>query len=260
MQHLECGKQDGILVVRMGRGKANALNRALVEDLNLAVDEAIRDESVRGMVLSSAVPRFFSSGFDVREAFSYDRETMVLFFARFVDLYDSLFRIPKPTVAAIAGHAYGGGAMLATACDLRIFSRGPFGFALPEVNLGVSLPPCFIRMLTSVVGAGRARELALSGDPVSAERALGIGLACELVEPEEALPRALERCAALARKPAAAFAAMKHTLREAADCGRDACDRGFVEEFIAQWYSPESEESRKKLAGSVGSGGPVPSS
>src|SRR5262249_19605191 len=141
MEFVKSERDGKLLVVTISRGKANALNSAVVEELHLVLDDAEESADVRGVVVASDRPKFFSAGFDVVEVFSYDRETMRVFFGRFMDLYERMLRFPKPVVAAVTGHAYAGGAVLALACDARVMSRGDFGFALNEINLGIVLPP-----------------------------------------------------------------------------------------------------------------------
>jgi 3,2-trans-enoyl-CoA isomerase len=115
------------------------------------------------LVLASDRPNFFSAGFDVKEVFQYDREAMTSFFGAFMDLHETMFRLPKPVVAALSGHTVAGGAVLALACDIRVMAQGPFRFALNEVNLGIILPPGIVRMAVDAIGIRHARELFLSG-------------------------------------------------------------------------------------------------
>jgi enoyl-CoA hydratase/carnithine racemase len=255
MEHIRCERRDVLLVVTLQRGKANALNGAMVEELNSAFDEAARDESIRGVVLVSGCRDFFCSGFDVHEVFGYDRETMTLFFARFIDLCETVYLLPKPVVAAVSGHAVAGGAILALSCDLRIVERGPYSFALNEINLGVVLPPGIIRMVLTAIPPGVARELLLSGAPLNPERTFELGIANELVEPCKALERAMERCLDLARKPQGAFAALKHTLRELAGHRVSPGERN-LEEFMEHWFSSDSRLLRNTLAAEIRSRAP----
>ncbi len=247
MEGFSYERLDEILVIRMTRGKANALNIALVEELNSAVDRAAGDATVRGIVLVSDCEGFFCGGFDVSEVFSYDRNSMTLFSARFIDLYEGLYLLPKPVVAAISGHAYGAGAMLAAACDLRIMSRDGADFALNEINFGVMLPPGFIRILVGAVGPGPAREMILLGGPVRPERALEIGLVSELVDSATIQRRAIEICSSLAKKPEAAFAANKRLLREVLGRTASDSDRIYLQDIIDRWFSPESVALRQAL-------------
>src|SRR5436190_3494175 len=173
---------DGLLIVTLSRGKANALNAAMIEELHGAVAQA-HGPDMRGLVLASDRPKFFSGGFDVTEVFQYGREAMTSYFGSFMDLYEDLFRFSKPVVAAISGHAVAGGAVLALACDVRVMAEGPFQFALNEVNLGVVLPEGIIRMAVDAIGVRHARKLFLGGEALSPTQALAIGLVSELAPP-----------------------------------------------------------------------------
>src|SRR5215208_3927772 len=106
MELIKIEINDGLLIATMSRGKANALNGAMVEELNRAFEDAENNESVRGVVLASDRAKFFSGGFDVSEVFQYDRETMTEFFGRFIDLYERMISLPKPVVAAVHGHEF----------------------------------------------------------------------------------------------------------------------------------------------------------
>jgi enoyl-CoA hydratase/carnithine racemase len=250
MPSIRTENTDGLLIVTLGRGKANALNAAMLEELHGAMAQAHAPD-VRGLVLASDRPNFFSGGFDVREVFQYDRETMTSYFGSFMDLYEDLFRLPKPVVAALSGHAVAGGAVLALACDVRVMAEGPFRFALNEVNLGVVLPPGVIRMAVDAIGGRHARELFLAGEPIAPARALEIGLVSELAPPENVLERAVARARALAEKPAGAFGGIKRTLIEVSGHGPAGADRRHLTRFIDNWFSPESEQRRKALLESL---------
>src|SRR5215216_3736679 len=193
MEHIKTEINEGLLIIKMARGKANALNAAMVEELNQAIADAGNNTSVRGVVLASDRAKFFSAGFDVQEVFEYDRETMLEFFGRFIDLYEGMMGLPKPVIAAVNGHAFAGGAVLALASDWRVMAEGDFGFALNEINLGMALPPGMIRMAICAVGTRRARELVLEGRTLRPAEALETGLACELATTEAVIERARER-------------------------------------------------------------------
>jgi enoyl-CoA hydratase len=243
-------KADGLLIVTMSRGKANALNAAMVDELNSVLAQS-HSHDVHGVVLASDRPNFFSGGFDVKEVFQYDRETMTSFFGAFMDLYESLFHLPKPVVVALSGHAVAGGAVLALACDVRVMAEGPFRFALNEVNLGIVLPPGIIRMAVDAVGTQHARQLFLGGETIAPSRALEIGLVSELAEPDQVLDRAVTHARALAAKPRGAFAAIKRTLIEVSGHAPAGSDRQHLDRFIDLWFQPESTERRQILIESL---------
>lgn len=251
MQHIKTEIDAGLLIVKMARGKANAINGAMVDELNAAISDATSDESVRGVVLASDRAKFFSGGFDATEVFEYDRETMTVFFGRFIDLYEGMMRLAKPVIAAVSGHAFAGGAVLALACDKRVMAEGEFGFALNEINLGLALPPGMIRMASNAVGVGKARELVLEGRTFTPAEALKSGLASETVSPEAVLERAIEHARKMADKPPLTFAAIKRYFNQVTGLLPATSDRQYLTEFIEHWFSPESKRYRQALVDSM---------
>jgi enoyl-CoA hydratase/carnithine racemase len=250
MEHVQAERHNDLLILTLSRGKANALNYALVEELYGAITNAATDESVRGLVVASDRPRFFSSGFDIREVFTYDREGMGTFFGRFIDLYESLYSFPKPVVAALSGHTFAGGAILAIACDFRIMADGDFGFALNEINLGLALTPTIRRMLADAIGVARAREVLLFGEPLTPVRALEIGLVRELAPAGQVCERAIACAGFLASKPPVAYREIKRSLREFGG-GETATDRSVLSTFLDMWFSPEAQDARKAIAAKI---------
>lgn len=250
MEFKKVDRDGELLIITLARGKANPLNAAMVEELITAFGAAASND-VRGVVLASDRPKFFSSGFDVGEVFQYDRETMTAFFGRFIDLYESILHLPKPVVASVSGHAFAGGAVLALACDARVMADGEFGFALNEVNLGIVVPPGFVRMAIAAVGIKNAREVILEGKTLTPARALEMGLADEVVRPEAVLERAIARARELASKPPLAFGAVKQLFLEATGHSAAFSDHFTISQFIEHWFSPEAMERKQALTQSL---------
>jgi Delta3-Delta2-enoyl-CoA isomerase len=251
MEFVRSERDGRLLVVTISRGKANALNSSVVEELHLVFQDAEQSDDIRGVVLASDRPKFFSAGFDVVEVFSYDRQTMHTFFGRFMDLYERMLRFPKPLVAAVSGHAYAGGAVLALACDARVMARGDFGFALNEINLGIVLPPGMIRMVAQAVGATGAREMVVGGQTLTSQRALELGLAVETADPNDTLARSKAQAEELAAKPPAAFKAIKRLFLESTGQHPVGNDREWLDQFIEYWFSAECMERKQALIDSL---------
>jgi enoyl-CoA hydratase len=251
MEHLTVTRDGDVLVATMARGKANALNSAMVEELHQVTAQARDEAAVRAFVLASASTRLFSGGFDLGEVFGYDDARMRAFFDRFVSLLDTLRTLPKGTVAAVSGHAYAGGALLALACDFRVMAEGDAGFAINEVNLGLVLPVEGTRWMAPLL-AGTTRELLLGGVPLTSQRAREIGLASALAPAEGVRDRAVALARALAEKPPLAFAAIKRGILEATGSLEDVRDRGaFVDDFMKYWSGEESRARRRAVLESM---------
>jgi enoyl-CoA hydratase/carnithine racemase len=242
-------ERDGrVRIVTLARGKANALNASMIAELGHALEAAAADPDTGAVVLASASTRMFSAGFDLAEVFAYDGDAMRPFFRRFVDLLETLRSFPKPVVAAVSGHAYAGGALLALACDFRVMAEGEFGFALNEVNLGLVLPVEGTRWMAPVLGSA-TREVLLGGSAIPPDRALRIGLAAVLAPPDQVRERSIVLARELADKPPFAFAAIKAGILEATTGGTLTIERreAFVEEFIRFWTGEESRQRRSAL-------------
>ncbi len=247
MEYIKREIEDGLLIMTMSRSRANALNRDMVEQMCSVLDEAAADEKIRALVIASDQPRFFSAGFDLKEVFDYDRAQMTEFFGRFIDLYQGLNHLPLPVVAAVSGHAFAGGAVLALAADVRILADGDYGFALNEIKLGLVLPPRMMSMLLNATGPGPARWILLSGDALSPSEALSTRVANELAPPDSVLERAKATARLLSERPPSAFAAFKQALAGAAGHA-ELDDHRYLSEFIDRWFSDEAEERKRATA------------
>jgi enoyl-CoA hydratase len=175
----------------------NALDRALTAALEEAVERVAARDDVAVLVVRGE-GRAFCAGNDIAEMARLSADEAHALAARQAALLDRFARLPQVTLAAVDGHALGGGCMLALAQDLRIASdRARFG--LPEVTLGFN-PAYGVARLLDVVGGGVARELMLTGRTVRAPEALRMGLVNRVV----AAPTIVETAMAWAREIAAA--------------------------------------------------------
>jgi enoyl-CoA hydratase/carnithine racemase len=172
--------------------KLNALTMAMLEALEAACARLDRDASVRAVIVGSASDRAFCAGADIADWAPLGALGM---WQRWIRdghrVFDRLARLRQPTIAAIGGIAYGGGLELALACDLRIASAEA-RFAFPEVTLGAVPGWAGSQRLPRVIGAGRAKQLILTGEPIDAATAAAWGLVNEVVPGERLGTRALE--------------------------------------------------------------------
>ena len=127
-------------------------------------------------------------------------------------------------------------------------ASGDFGFALNEVNLGLALSTGIRRMLAAVPRIARAREILLFGEPVTAERALEIGLVREIAPAEEVRARAVACAKIAAAKPPIAFGEIKRSLREVGGAGETSSEGSTLNRFLDMWFSDEARECRKRIA------------
>lgn len=176
-----------VVVARIDRPKVNALSMGLLDELRALVD-SLRADPPGALVLTGS-ERIFSAGADVAEFGGSERAGEVA--DAFRAVAGALAALPRVTIAAIAGAAFGGGLELALACDLRVAERGA-RLGQPEIHLGIVPGGGATQRLTRLVGVSRAKAMILGGEPVSAEEALQIGLVDRLAEPGHGRDEALE--------------------------------------------------------------------
>jgi len=184
--------QEGILTLTINRpDKMNALNAEVMDLLARGIDEARRSEGIRAVIVTGAGEKAFVAGADIGELSRLGPLEGREHAARGQGVFDAIESLGKPVVAAVNGFALGGGCELAMACTLRVASRKA-KLGQPEVSLGIIPGYGGTQRLARLVGEGRALELCLTGDPITAEEAWRIGLVNRVVEPEEVLPTARE--------------------------------------------------------------------
>lgn len=181
---------DGISTVTIHRPKAlNALNAATMYELDQVFDELAANPAAKVVIITGSGEKSFVAGADILEM----KDKTAVEGRQWGQLAQAVFskieNLPKPVIAAVNGYALGGGCELAMACDIRIASEKA-KFGQPEVSLGI--PPGFggTQRLPRLVGKGRAKELLFTGDMIDAAEAYRIGLANQVVAPEELIDKA----------------------------------------------------------------------
>jgi enoyl-CoA hydratase/carnithine racemase len=204
---IELTAAEGVAWLWLARpGALNALDRALTAALEEALDRVAAMDDVRVLVVAGR-GRAFCAGNDITEMATLGGDEAEALATRQAVLMDRFSRLPQVTLAAVDGHALGGGLMLAVAQDLRIASDRA-RFALPEVTLGFN-PAYGIARVLDIVGGGHARDLLLTGRTVRAADALRMGLVNRVVAPPTLEASAAAWAVEIARSPAAGLAATK---------------------------------------------------
>ena len=169
--------------------KLNALNAATVAELDAAFREVASDDEVRGVILTGEGGKAFVAGADIGELAKMGPVTGIAVSRQGSDAFRFLERMGKPVIAAVNGYALGGGMELALACHLRVASENA-RFGLPEVKLGIIPGYGGTVRLPRIVGKGRALEMILTGEMITAQRAYEIGLANSVVPQEQLMEHA----------------------------------------------------------------------
>ena len=182
-------RDKGITWITIDNPPANAIGDALMDDLDRAASALAADKSVRVIVITSAHPKNFLAGADLKamisNAGSYagSNNGIAEASARMQSLFDKFAKLPKPVIAAINGHALGGGCELAMACDFRIMSAGRIG--LTEVSLGLIPGAGGTQRMTRLLGRAKATELIFTAKQLTPDEALAIGLVNRVTAPDQ---------------------------------------------------------------------------
>jgi enoyl-CoA hydratase/carnithine racemase len=203
-------KEGAVGVIVLDRPPANSYDYSFLREFGSAVDDARWDGGVGAVVVTSASEKFFSAGADVSafKAGSQRQRAMTALLAH--EVFRKMENTPMVFVAAIAGHALGGGLELALACDLRFAARGSYRIGLPEVNLGLFPGSGGTQRLPRLVGLPRGLDMILSAETISPEQAKDVGVVDRLHEDASACrTAAVAYCAKLADGPREAIGRAK---------------------------------------------------
>jgi enoyl-CoA hydratase/carnithine racemase len=211
-------QKENISILTIDHAPANAWNLAAMEELKEQLDHLENDRQTRVLVLTGAGEKCFSTGFDVTDAANAPRISPL---GR--ELWRRIDRFPKPTFAALNGHALGGGLELAMACHFRIMVDDPkASVGLTELNLGIIPGWGGTQRLPRLVGRARALEMILFSQRIGPREALEIGLVNRLSSPGKLMEDALELAGKLAERPPIAVTWVLKALAAGAYEGIDA--------------------------------------
>jgi enoyl-CoA hydratase len=202
---------SAVATIRIDRPPANAVDPAMIREFLAVLPPLAADPAVRCIVITGT-GRFFVAGADIavmRDLSAANQGQM----RRWIDVQRILELAAKPVVAAMNGHALGGGAELSLACDLRLLSSAA-SFGFPEMALGLFPGAGGSQRLPRLVGPHLARRLMIEGERLPARRALELGLVDEIVDPDDFDAAVTARARDLATRPTAAIGLLKRVVDE----------------------------------------------
>lgn len=232
-------RRGRVMVITLNRPEAmNAINGALSEGLRSAVQELDSDSGLTAGVVTGA-GKGFCSGMDLKA------------FSRGEDIGPMLEFVQngatKPLVGAIEGFALAGGLELALSCDLLVAARGA-KLGIPEVGVGLFAAGAGLFRLPGRVGYGTAMEMAITGDPITAEEAADHGLVSRLTEPGGALGEALALAERIARNAPLAVAASKQLIRATQGATEEELWKIQRPHMATVWKSGDAKEGPRAFA------------
>lgn len=185
MDNLKIDNSEGVLTISISRAEAlNALNLKTLSELITVLQQTYQHPDYRGIILTGEGEKAFVAGADIKELASLSHDQALAFAHNGQRLFKLMEDCPKPIIAAVNGYALGGGCELAMACHIRIASENA-RFGQPEVNLGIIPGYGGTQRLTQLVGRGKALELMMTGDLITAAEAKAIGLVNHVVPQQE---------------------------------------------------------------------------
>jgi enoyl-CoA hydratase len=201
LENLLLERAEGVAVLTVNRPRVlNALNTPTLEELRRTVLALKADEDVRAIVLTGAGDKSFIAGADINELAVQSPTSGREHAIRGQHVLDLVEHLGKPVIAAINGYALGGGCELAMACTLRLAAENA-RLGQPEINLGIIPGYAGTQRLARLVGRGRALEILLTGEHISAQEAFRLGLVNRVAPAPELMTEARKLAALLATKP-----------------------------------------------------------
>jgi enoyl-CoA hydratase len=231
---------ERVQVVTLCQG-ANALDGTLVSAIEAALDR-LEAAGSPAVVLASAHPTVFCPGLDLKKLDGQPRAVVRELIVRYLALLRRLATYRGPVVAALAGHAIGGGCLLAMACDRRVMARSRARLGLSEINLGIPVPAGAVTMLLALFPTRAVEQLVLEGDGLGGERALELGLVERLADVDTVVDDSCRLAGHLGSRPAAAFTAAKAFLRHGLGEAMAERDVAEIERLLDRWFDPDTQD------------------
>lgn len=194
----------------------NAISQKVVAELDHVLGELAADDTLRGVILTGAGDKAFVAGADIKAMANMNPEQALEFAAQGHAIGDKIAQLGVPVIAAVNGHALGGGCELALACDF-IYASESASFGQPEVKLGVIPGFGGTQRLLRRVGLARALELCMTGERIKADEAYRIGLVNKVLPQAELLPAARKTLETIAQQGPLAVAVVKGVLHAGAE-------------------------------------------
>lgn len=211
------GKQGKVVVLTLNRPANNAVSYVMLGEIDKALEEVASDKDARVLVITGSGEKSFCAGMDVADAVNHPDVGPV---GR--ALWTRVDRFEKPVIAAINGHALGGGCELALACHFRYMADNENAkMGCPELNLGIIPGWGGTQRLTRLLGRSKALELMLLSKRLTPKEALEVGLVDGLYPPEQLMPKVMELAVTISEKAPLAVRAVIRAVQAHMDKGMD---------------------------------------
>ncbi|WP_293302569.1 enoyl-CoA hydratase/isomerase family protein [Pedobacter sp. UBA4863] len=246
MNTISTSVKDRLAIITLNRGRANALNREMVTELQQMLINSENDDNIGGVIITGR-ENFFSAGLDLLELYHYNEEEIKSFWNLFLEFSAKITAFKKPLVAAINGHSPAGGCVIALACDARVMAEGKFIIGLNEVPVGIVVPNSIFHLYSFWLGQGNAYRNLLEGKLFSPEEALAVGLVDEVVKSESIMTAAERKVRKYMAFEANTWQQSKLNLRKDVIAVTSANQSEDLEVMLKQWWSMGTRAILKSL-------------
>jgi len=235
---IESSEKDGVAILVLAHGKANAMDLELCQAVRECFEQ-LKSAPARAVVLTGR-DNIFSAGVDLVRA-SSGPEYLRKFLPALNAMFEAVFYFPKPVVAALNGHAIAGGCILACCADRRLMARAAGRIGVSELRVGVPFPALAFEVMRFVTTPTLFPQAIYGGETYSPEEGAARGWV-EVVEPTQLMARSLAEAQALAALPAAVFAVTKRQMRLSVNARLARAGRALDAAVAALWTAPETRE------------------
>lgn len=210
--YLELKEKKGVGIIRINRPPANAINCEMVDELFDMIDRIVSKDDIKAIIITGEAG-FFVGGADIKMMQEHMGHNLPSFIEAYTvhlqRAFNKIEEIPKPVIAAINGHAMGGGCELTLACDFRFMAKGKAKIGLPEVKLGILPGAGGLQRLPRLIGKAKAMEMIIKGSLLSAEEALEVGLVHKVFDLSELFDQTVKYAADMAKQATLAIGMIK---------------------------------------------------
>lgn len=250
MNTIQVSVKDRLAIITLNRGKSNALNRELIEELGDMLKNIENDQNIGGAIITGR-ESFFSAGLDLIELYNYNESEVESFWQLFLDFIARIVSFKKPLVAAINGHSPAGGCVIALACDARIMAQGKYIIGLNEVPVGIIVPQSIFKLYSFWIGDANASRSLLEGKLFSPDEASAIGLIDEVVNPESILTAAERKIRKYMAFEANTWQQSKLNIRKALIAEAQKDQKEDLQKMLVQWWAPSTRAILKTIIDSL---------
>jgi enoyl-CoA hydratase/carnithine racemase len=246
METLKITIQDSVAIIALDRGKSNAMNEQMLDELKKMIVSIEQDANIYGVILTGK-HGFFTAGLDLIELYGYDEAQMKTFWAKFLDFIKILTSFKKPLISAISGHSPAGGCVLAICSDYRVMAEGDYIIGLNEVPVGIIVPDSIFELYAFWIGKANAYRNLLEGKLMGSAEAKSIGLIDATSSIDSLMTVALKKMSVYLQFEQNTWQQSKLSLRKALIAKMNEDQTETLEKVLKQWWSPSTRSILKTI-------------